>query len=193
MAKSSTSYACQSCGTTSPKWSGKCEACGGWNTITEEGIVPPLGSGATRRAKGRRITLEGHADLIHSVVFSPDGAFAVSGSDDCKVHLWDLNSGVEVRRFTGHTDSVTCVAISPNGRWMVFSSKSRGPYTRMFLTHLDENGQDSPAILIDNPTAANVADSDTAPGLFTQLPAEVRYVLGDQHYNTPELRAECAQ
>jgi hypothetical protein len=42
-------------------------------------------------------------------------------------------------------------------------------------------------------TAANVADSDTAPGLFTQLPAEVRYVLGDQHYNTPELRAECAR
>ena len=48
-------------------------------------------------------------------------------------------------------------SFSPNGRWMVFSSKSRGPYTRMFLTHLDENGQDSPAILIDNPTAANRA------------------------------------
>jgi Transposase DDE domain len=42
-------------------------------------------------------------------------------------------------------------------------------------------------------TAANVADSDIAPLLFTQLPAEVRYVLGDQHYNTPELRVECAR
>ncbi len=58
MAKSSTSYACQSCGATTPKWSGKCEACGGWNTIVEEGVAPPLGSGATRRAKGRKITLE---------------------------------------------------------------------------------------------------------------------------------------
>jgi Transposase DDE domain len=37
-------------------------------------------------------------------------------------------------------------------------------------------------------TLANVADSEVAPLLFTQLPAEVRYVLGDQHYNTPELR-----
>jgi hypothetical protein len=37
-------------------------------------------------------------------------------------------------------------------------------------------------------TVANVADSEVAPLLFTQLPAEVRYVLGDQHYNTPELR-----
>ena len=42
-------------------------------------------------------------------------------------------------------------------------------------------------------TAANVADSDIAPFLLTQLPAEVRYVLGDQHYNTPKLRVECAR
>jgi tetratricopeptide (TPR) repeat protein/Tol biopolymer transport system component len=46
---------------------------------------------------------------------------------------------------------------SPNGRWLVFSSKSRGPYTKMFLTHMDENGNDSPAILIDEATAANRA------------------------------------
>jgi hypothetical protein len=42
-------------------------------------------------------------------------------------------------------------------------------------------------------TLANVADSDVAPRLFTHLPAEVRYVLGDQHYNTPDLRAECSR
>jgi Tfp pilus assembly protein PilF len=46
---------------------------------------------------------------------------------------------------------------SPNGRWLVFSSKSRGPYTRMYLTHIDENGNDSPAIYIDNVAAANRA------------------------------------
>jgi len=40
-------------------------------------------------------------------------------------------------------------------------------------------------------TVANVADSEVAPLLLTQLPTEVRYVLGDQHYNTPELREEC--
>ncbi len=48
-------------------------------------------------------------------------------------------------------------SFSPNGRWMVFSSKSQSPYTQMFLTHLDENGNDSPAILIENATAANRA------------------------------------
>jgi tetratricopeptide (TPR) repeat protein len=48
-------------------------------------------------------------------------------------------------------------SFSPNGRWMVFSSKSRTPYTQMFLTHIDEDGNDSPAILIENSTAANRA------------------------------------
>jgi tetratricopeptide (TPR) repeat protein len=48
-------------------------------------------------------------------------------------------------------------SFSPNGRWLVFSSKSRSPYTKLFLTHLDAEGNDSPAILIDNSTAANRA------------------------------------
>jgi len=48
-------------------------------------------------------------------------------------------------------------SFSPNGRWLVFSSKARSPYTQMYLTHIDENGNDSPAILIDNATAANRA------------------------------------
>ena len=48
-------------------------------------------------------------------------------------------------------------SFSPNGRWLVFSSKARTPYTQMFLTHLDEDGNDSPAILIENATAANRA------------------------------------
>ena len=48
-------------------------------------------------------------------------------------------------------------SFSPNGRWLVFSSKARSPYTQMYLTHIDSKGNDSPAILIDNATAANRA------------------------------------
>jgi len=48
-------------------------------------------------------------------------------------------------------------SFSPNGRWLVFSSKARSPYTQMYLTHIDEEGNDSPPILIDNSTAANRA------------------------------------
>ena len=38
-------------------------------------------------------------------------------------------------------------SFTPNGRWMVFSSKPEGSLlTRAFLTHIDEDGNDSPAI-----------------------------------------------
>jgi Flp pilus assembly protein TadD len=48
-------------------------------------------------------------------------------------------------------------SFSPNGRWLVFSSKSRSPYTQLLLTHIDADGNDTPAILIENTTAANRA------------------------------------
>ena len=41
-------------------------------------------------------------------------------------------------------------------------------------------------------TIASDADNVIAPKLLEQLPLAVRYVLGDTHYNTPELRQECA-
>jgi Flp pilus assembly protein TadD len=46
---------------------------------------------------------------------------------------------------------------SPNGRWLAFSSKARGPYTQLMLTHIDSNGNDTPAVMVENTTAANRA------------------------------------
>jgi Transposase DDE domain len=40
-------------------------------------------------------------------------------------------------------------------------------------------------------TPANVADSDVAPALLQELPAEARFVLGDQHYQAPAIRTAC--
>jgi tetratricopeptide (TPR) repeat protein len=67
-------------------------------------------------------------------------------------------AGGEARRMNCNTRLMNSWhSFSPNGRWLVFSSKSRSPYTQMFLTHLDADGNDSPAILIENSTAANRA------------------------------------
>ncbi len=66
--------------------------------------------------------------------------------------------GGEARRMRCNTPLMNSWhSFSPNGRWLVFSSKSRSPYTQMYLTHIDRDGNDSPAILIDNATAANRA------------------------------------
>src|SRR5262249_18708773 len=42
-------------------------------------------------------------------------------------------------------------------------------------------------------TPANVADNEVAPVLLVDLPDEVRFVLGDLHYNAPNVRAVCDQ
>ena len=47
--------------------------------------------------------------------------------------------------------------------------------------------------LAANLTPANRPDSDEALSLLPELPAEVRYVLGDRHYNTAEVRDACEQ
>ena len=48
-------------------------------------------------------------------------------------------------------------SFSPNGKWMAFSSKRNTPYTQMFLTHVDADGNDSPAVLVEGTTLANRA------------------------------------
>ncbi len=40
-------------------------------------------------------------------------------------------------------------------------------------------------------TPANVSDNRVAPLLIEELPEEARFVLGDTHYNAPEVRAAC--
>ena len=54
-------YACQQCGAVAPKWAGRCEACGAWNSMVEEVTrsAPPksLGPGAGRR--GARLDFVG--------------------------------------------------------------------------------------------------------------------------------------
>jgi Tol biopolymer transport system component len=96
---------------------------------------------------------------------SPDGRWIVfvqchNGQlmrPDSLLYIVPFNGGV-ARRLRANTSLMNSWhSFSPNGRWLVFSSKSRSPYTQMYLTHIDADGNSSPAILIDNATAANRA------------------------------------
>ncbi len=54
MAKASSRFICQACGNISNRWSGKCEACNEWNTISEEAVeATPKGLSAS--GKGRKV------------------------------------------------------------------------------------------------------------------------------------------
>ena len=49
MAKSRTQFICQNCGASYPKWTGKCDNCGEWNTLLEQAL---LSSGKSAVARG---------------------------------------------------------------------------------------------------------------------------------------------
>src|SRR6266481_2802289 len=60
MARRETTFICQNCGATYGRWQGKCDSCGEWNTLSEEGAglsTPTPGPGRAPR-KGRLFALE---------------------------------------------------------------------------------------------------------------------------------------
>ena len=61
MPKPKTAYRCTECGTEFPKWAGRCEACGEWNTLVEEPVAPRVApsSNAARRAVGAKSLAHG--------------------------------------------------------------------------------------------------------------------------------------
>ena len=52
MAKEKTAFFCKECGNESPKWFGKCPACGAWNTCTEQTIVTGKDTQSVRKNIG---------------------------------------------------------------------------------------------------------------------------------------------
>ncbi len=107
--------------------------------------------------------------------YSPDGKWIVF----CKARSYSLlqpdselyimpAGGGEPRRMRCNTPRMNSWhSWSPNGRWLVFSSKANGPYTQLFLTHVDEEGRDTPPVLLDRLTspdrAANIPEFVNAP------------------------------
>ncbi|MBS4028518.1 MAG: caspase family protein, partial [Ignavibacteriales bacterium] len=70
-------------------------------------------------------TFSGHKDYVSSVAFSPDGNYALSGSEDKTLKLWDIENGNEVRTFSGHKDYVSSVAFSPDGNYALSGSEDK--------------------------------------------------------------------
>jgi WD40 repeat protein len=70
-------------------------------------------------------SLQGHTNNVTGVAITPDGQFAVSGSRDNTLKMWELATGEQVRSLEGHTEDIYCVAITPDGQFAVSGSFDR--------------------------------------------------------------------
>ena len=59
MAKDRTRFVCQACGAPHPKWQGRCDACGEWNTLSEETSEARGPGPAAKAGGGRRVEFVG--------------------------------------------------------------------------------------------------------------------------------------
>jgi WD40 repeat protein len=106
---------------------GKQIAVGTWEGIT-------LLDGESLR-EIRSFVVETRAVVVRSVAFSPDGRYLAAGygygyqrvhgynDGDSSVRVWRVSSGELVSTFTGHSDAVTSVAFSPDGKWIISGSE----------------------------------------------------------------------
>lgn len=98
--------------------------------------------------------------------FSPDGKWIVF----CKADRFMLNqldselyiipaTGGTARRlecnFAGRMNSWH--SWSPDSKWLVFSSKANGPYTQLWITHITDEGESTPPVLLEHLTDDEVA------------------------------------
>jgi DNA repair protein RadA/Sms len=72
LSKRSLTFVCQNCGAAFHRWQGKCEACGEWNTLSEEAPAQPAGPGRAPR-KGRPFALEPLTGQAHEAPRLPSG------------------------------------------------------------------------------------------------------------------------
>ena len=97
--------------------------------------------------------------------YSPDGKWIVFCQaksfmllqPDSKLYIMPANGGTP-RLMQCNTNRMNSWhSWSSNSRWLVFASKGNTPYTQLFLTHIDEQGNDAPAVVLDNLTSSDRA------------------------------------
>jgi WD40 repeat protein len=79
------------------------------------------------RASWELRSFHGHKDYVNSVCFNPDGNYALSGSKDETLRLWDVRTGECLRTLKGHKWPVNSVCFSPEGRYLLSGSYNEPP------------------------------------------------------------------
>jgi tetratricopeptide (TPR) repeat protein len=114
--------------------------------------------------------------------YSPDGQWIVFCKaksymllqPDSELYIIPAQGGT-ARRLQANTSRMNSWhSFSPNGRWLVFASKAYSDYTQLCLTHIDEHGHSTPAVLLAHLTAPDRAAN--IPEFVNATPQAIRKI-----------------
>jgi WD40 repeat protein len=128
-------------------------------------------------------TFEDHGDRVVAVAVFRDERM-VTGSYDGMLRLWDLKTGVVLKKMEGHRSRVRALAISPDEKWIVSGDKCGG----LIAWHGETGEQDNPInkahegcifSLDFSPDSSTLASgsSDTTTKLWSTSSWQVQYSL----------------
>lgn len=204
MAKSSKSYACQSCGASYTRWTGKCEACGEWNSITEEvaSNSAPVTAAVRRAGRGhpipftdlkgksadvpRRVSKIGEFDRVCGGGLVPGSAVLIGGDPGIgkstlllQVTCSLAKAGTGCAYISGE-ESVDQIRMRAQRMGLADAPvhlASATSVTDILATLDDQFGPPIDVMVIDSIQTMHIDTIDSAPGTVTQVRTAAQEII----------------
>ena len=195
MAKSRTQFVCQNCGTAYPKWAGRCENCGEWNTLIEQVVAAVEGKSAVARSvqSGRPLAPQ----TMQSIITDDSSQRLATGYGDLDIVLGGgiLKGGVllmagqpgigkstlllQVAHHIAHTQSVLYVSGEESASQVKLRAQRLGANEGEQLHFISSTSADDIAatirsdayqlVIVDSIQTLALAEITSAPGTVSQI------------------------
>ncbi len=168
MAKDKIAYVCSNCGQESPKWIGKCPACGQWNTFQEIKVAPTVSRGGLASGSAPAASVAGRALRTSRPVRLRE----IVDQDERRISLRD-----------GELDRVLGGGLVPGSIVLLGGEPGIGKSTLLLQTVLAlANGADE--------TYKSYETYETHKSHETHSPLRILYVSGEESAHQLKMRAE---
>ena len=205
MAKAQARFACQQCGAVAPKWAGRCEACGAWNSMVEElpRAAPPksLGAGGGRRGANldfvalrgdsagppRRLTRIAELDRVCGGGLVAGSTILVGGDPGIGKSTLLLQAAASLAAGGGDACYITGEEAVDQVRLRAERlGVAAGPVrlaaassVRDIIASLDDAGAPSPGLVVIDSIQTMYLDTlDSAPGTVSQVRGAAQELIG---------------
>ena len=84
--------------------------------------IKPLGLSLEQAGGPLVRTFSGHEEGVTTIAVTSDDKYIVSGSKDCTIRIWDLDTGEQIRVLQGHENSVNALALTSDDMYIISGS-----------------------------------------------------------------------